>query len=89
MAIPFFSNAQSIAYKTLLTTLYDKDFPVIKPNQIEDLSIYQVLDAREKEEYEVSHLKNAYWVGYDTFDLNKLEGLDKEKPILIYCTVGA
>lgn len=89
MTNPFFSNAQSIAYRTLLNTLYDKDFPVIKPDQIEDLSKYQVLDTREKEEYDVSHLKNAHWVGYDSFDLKKLEGLDKEKPILVYCTVGA
>lgn len=86
---PLFLSAQSIAYRTLLSTLYDKDFPVIKPDQIEDLSKYQVLDTREIEEYGVSHLKNARWVGYDTFDLKKLEGLDKNKPVLVYCTVGA
>lgn len=86
---PFFTNAQSIAYKTLLSTLYDSDFPVVKPEQIEDLSNYQVLDTREKVEFDVSHLQNANWVGYDTFDIKKLEDLDKEKPVLVYCTVGA
>jgi len=86
---PLFLNAQSIAYKTLLSTLYDQDFPVIKPSQITNLSDFQVLDTREKEEFNVSHLQNSLWVGYDTFDINSLEELDKEKPILVYCTVGA
>lgn len=82
-------SAQSIAYKALLSTLYDSDFPVLKPAELSDLSKFQVLDTREKEEFEVSHLKDADWVGYDTFSLNNIATLDKNKPVLVYCTVGA
>lgn len=82
-------EAQSIAYKALLSTLYDSSFPVLKPDQLSDLSPYQVLDAREKEEFDVSHLKDATWVGYDTFSLENVASLDRNKPVLIYCTVGA
>ncbi|MEB2779797.1 rhodanese-like domain-containing protein [Algoriphagus sp. C2-6-M1] len=82
-------DAQSIAFKALLSTLYDADFPVLKPSQVSDLSTFQVLDTREKEEFEVSHLKNAIWVGYDTFTLKNVASLDKSKPVLVYCTVGA
>ncbi|PZX61072.1 rhodanese-related sulfurtransferase [Algoriphagus ratkowskyi] len=82
-------TAQSIAYKALLSTLYDSDFPVLKPDQLSDLSKYQVLDTREKVEFDVSHLKGAEWVGYDTFNLENVEALDKNKPVLVYCTVGA
>ena len=81
--------AQSLAYKALLSTLYDSKFPVLKPAQLSDLSNYQVLDTREKEEFEVSHLKDAEWVGYDTFTLMNVASLDKNKPVLVYCTVGA
>lgn len=81
--------AQSTAYKALLATLFDSDFPVLKPSQLKDLSDYQVLDTREKEEFEVSHLKDAVWVGYDTFSFNNVASLDKNKPVLVYCTVGA
>ncbi|WP_051286953.1 rhodanese-like domain-containing protein [Algoriphagus mannitolivorans] len=81
--------SQSIAYKTVLSGLYDKEFPVVMPQQISDLSFYQVLDAREKKEFEVSHLQGARWVGYETFSLKNLQGLDKNQPVLIYCTVGA
>lgn len=83
------SKAQSIAYKTLLSTLYDSDFPVIKAGEINDLEDFQVLDTREKKEYEVSHLYGAKWVGFDTFDLQNVADLDKNKPVLVYCTVGA
>lgn len=80
---------QSLPYQTLLLGLYDSKFPVVKPNQISDLSEYQVLDAREEVEFRVSHLPNAIWVGHDTFTLKSVASLDKSKPILIYCTVGA
>jgi rhodanese-related sulfurtransferase len=62
---------------------------VVKPAQVTNLATYQVLDAREKTEHEVSHLQNAIWVGHDTFTLKSVAELDKNKPVLIYCTVGA
>jgi len=83
------SKGQSLPYQILLKGLYDASFPLIKPEQISNLSNYQVLDAREKVEYQVSHLENALWVGHDTFNLTTVEKLDKTKPVLIYCTVGA
>ncbi|MDP5060334.1 MAG: rhodanese-like domain-containing protein, partial [Maribacter sp.] len=47
-------------------------------------------DTREKEEFEVSHLKNAIWVGYKKFDEKKvLETItDKSRPIIVYCSIG-
>ena len=80
---------QSLPYQTLLKGLYDSSFPVLKPEQITELTNYQVLDAREKVEYQVSHLKDAKWVGHETFNLKTVAELDKNKSVLIYCTVGA
>ena len=80
---------QSLTYKAVLSGIYDHNFPLVKPEQITDLSFYQVLDTREKNEFEVSHLHGAHWVGYETFSLRCVENLDKEKPVLVYCTVGA
>ncbi|MCE7053237.1 rhodanese-like domain-containing protein [Algoriphagus sp. AGSA1] len=82
-------SAQSLAYKALLSTLYDSDFPVVKSSQLTDLTKYQILDTREKEEFEVSHLQDAKWVGYETFSLQSVGELDKNQPVLVYCTVGA
>lgn len=49
-----------------------------------------ILDAREKEEFEVSHLKNSIYVGYNDFSAesvtSKIE--DKNVPIVVYCSLG-
>lgn len=82
-------NAQSTSYKALLTVLYDKDFPTLSPEELTSFQNYQILDTREKNEYQVSHLPEAIWVGFDTFDLANLDSLDKNKPVVVYCTVGA
>ena len=50
-----------------------------------------VLDSREKEEFDVSHLKDATFVGYNNFDINStLKKLPKDKTtaIVVYCSLG-
>ncbi|TNF41202.1 MAG: rhodanese-like domain-containing protein [Cytophagales bacterium] len=89
LLLPLVGHSQSLAYKTLLSGIYDKDFPLIYPEEIQDLGRYQVLDTREWEEYQVSHLPGAIWVGYETFSLEKLKDVDKNKPVIVYCSVGA
>lgn len=46
------------------------------------------LDAREAEEYAVSHLPGALHLGYNNLDLTTVERLDKSRPVVVYCTVG-
>jgi len=47
-----------------------------------------LLDAREMKEYEVSHIPGAKYVGFDDFDESLLEGIDKDKRIVVYCSIG-
>jgi rhodanese-related sulfurtransferase len=83
------SSAQSLAYKTMLNGLYDKDFPLVYLDQQELMSKAVWLDTREREEYEVSHIKDSKWVGYDTFTLESVKNLPRDQPIIVYCSVGA
>ncbi len=46
------------------------------------------LDAREREEYNVSHIKDAKYVGYNKFSLDEVAHLPKDANIIIYCAVG-
>ena len=46
------------------------------------------LDAREKEEFNVSHIPGAVWVGYDDFDIARTNTFDKDAEIVVYCSVG-
>jgi rhodanese-related sulfurtransferase len=50
-----------------------------------------LLDAREEDEFKVSHLKNAIYVGYNSFKLKEtLIQLPKDKTakIVVYCSLG-
>jgi rhodanese-related sulfurtransferase len=49
-----------------------------------------LLDTRKKEEFEVSALPGAHWVGYQQFDLEEFEKQwpDKSTPVVVYCSVG-
>ncbi len=53
---------------------------------IEDKVI--ILDARKREEYEVSHIEHARYIGYDDFDAAKLDGIPKDTQIVVYCSIG-
>jgi rhodanese-related sulfurtransferase len=67
-----------------------KRVPYLKVDDLSKLTDVILLDAREREEFEVSHLKNAIFVGYDNFDLDatmaKLDSVNT--PIVVYCSIG-
>ena len=80
---------QSAAFRTLLKGVYDKDFPVITIEEVDLLDNPVFLDTRVWEEFEVSHIRQAKWVGYETFDLNNVRNLDKNQAVIVYCSIGA
>ena len=49
-----------------------------------------LLDARKKEEFEVSHLNHALWVGYEGFNMERIQALvpDTTATIVVYCSIG-
>lgn len=47
-----------------------------------------IFDAREWDEYEVSHIPGAKFLGYQSPDWKALEGVPKDKPIVVYCSIG-
>lgn len=48
-----------------------------------------VLDTREEDEFEVSHIKNARQVGYIWFDMRKIYDIPLKSTIVVYCSVGS
>ncbi len=49
---------------------------------------YILLDAREINEYEISHIPGSIYFGFDQPDLSSLDQLDKDQPIVMYCSIG-
>lgn len=84
------SGQQKVANKkfdTMLNTLLSHTVTEVTPADCKSDNIVY-LDAREKEEYEVSHINDAQWAGYSTFKVKRLKKLPKDSKIVVYCTVG-
>ncbi|MTI22942.1 rhodanese-like domain-containing protein [Fulvivirga sp. RKSG066] len=47
-----------------------------------------ILDSRTQKEYETSHIESAIFVDYDNFSEEMVAELDKEKSVVVYCSVG-
>jgi rhodanese-related sulfurtransferase len=75
----------------LLNKYNAKNVPYIS---VEELAMPKtqaiILDAREFEEYQVSHIKNAIPVGYNNFNLQKTTSQlnNKQQTIVVYCSLG-
>ena len=49
-----------------------------------------ILDAREIKEYNVSHIKNTIYVGYEDFQIDSVQKKlpNKDSQIVVYCSLG-
>ncbi len=79
-------------FDEMVDGLYSYTIPLIKPAKLNELiskgANVVLLDAREKEEFEVSRIKNAIYVGYDDFEMSRVNEVDKNANIIVYCSVG-
>ena len=75
----------------LLKKYNDNGVPYIS---VEELAMPKttaiILDSREFEEYETSHLENAIYIGYNDFDIKKIDQIvsNKNAAIVVYCSLG-
>lgn len=90
--MPFSAPAQKTAaeFHQMLTDTYKQTVPLFSPDTkgVSIVDSFQILDTRELAEYKVSHLPGAIHVGYDAFSENRLADLDKNKPVIVYCSIG-
>lgn len=47
-----------------------------------------LLDARELNEFKVSHIDGAIHIGYKNFTIESMEGFNKDAEIVVYCSLG-
>ena len=81
-------KVQDPEFDKLLEGLLSHEVPESTVPDVQHDASVLFLDAREREEYQVSHLPDAFWVGYDDFSPDRLRGVDKDRPIVVYCSVG-
>lgn len=84
-----FAQVKSGAYRLMLKSLLHHTVPEMQVQAASrDSASLIFLDAREPEEYAVSHIAGSVPVGSDHFTLDSLPKLSKNARILVYCSVG-
>ena len=60
----------------------------LSPTEARALPDVVFLDARERPEYETSHLPGARYLGFSMPDTTAVASLSRDTPLVVYCTVG-
>jgi rhodanese-related sulfurtransferase len=73
-----------------LGKLNNGSVPYISAAELAGAGEVVILDTRSGEEFKVSHLQHALWVGYGDFSPDSLARQipDKSTPVVVYCSVG-
>ncbi|MEP6465136.1 MAG: rhodanese-like domain-containing protein [Parafilimonas sp.] len=92
-----FSSSLLNAQTTVKSKIFNLVLKSIISNKVPEISVEDAflnrhnclfLDAREPEEYNVSHLQNAIFAGYKNFSMSSVQNISKNKPVIVYCAVG-
>jgi rhodanese-related sulfurtransferase len=86
-----FTACGQATLEELLDNYNNETVPYISVEQLQvKESQLLLLDTRTLEEFQVSHLKNAHWVGFEKFEIEKFRNLFPEKDIeiVVYCSLG-
>ncbi len=76
-------------FKKMIDRTIDFSVPVISVEELHGhMDEYVILDAREREEYNVSHIPKALYVGYEEPEIGMIKSLDKNKKLVFYCSIG-
>lgn len=86
----------AVAQKSLYKLLEQHNTSSIPYISVEELRMLQmndtatILDTREPEEFQVSHLKSSINVGFNNFssEEKQLQKLNKNALIIVYCSLG-
>ncbi len=77
------------AFDTKVSQTISFTVPLISVTDLkEELDSVYLFDAREKEEFEVSHIPGAIYLGYNDFDTLRLAKIPKDAKVVLYCSIG-
>ncbi|MEP7320675.1 MAG: rhodanese-like domain-containing protein [Saprospiraceae bacterium] len=95
-SLPLFSQPASKITGKVKNNEYDKTIASILSFNIPILSVQEArnhadavyLDARELNEYTISHIPGATFIGCDQWSPSSVQSLAKDKTLIVYCSVG-
>lgn len=86
-----FAWAQT-AFDRKLESLYRNSVATITASELSALmnsgTPVVLFDIRSAEEYEISHIRAANFLDYNSFNTRMVDKFKKDSPIIVYCSVG-
>lgn len=94
--IVFTTSGILFSQQKVVNAEFDHMLQKLLSHKVSEISVTEVvkdtsviyLDAREKAEFNVSHINNAQWIGYNDFSILRLKSVPKNSKIIVYCSVG-
>lgn len=83
------TRVDDLSYHLMLQSILEEKVPFLSVDSLSRMerTEYILLDTRSKEEYRVSRIPGAVWVGQE-FDPEMLPDLSGGKKVVTYCSVG-
>ena len=75
-------------FSHFILPLFPDTIPDFFPKESKIPTNWVIVDVRRKQEYAMSHLYDAIHMEEDDFFLMKMHHIDKNQPVLVYCSVG-
>jgi rhodanese-related sulfurtransferase len=82
------AHCQNPDFDKKIANMLSFSVKTISPDDLKRQPNVVILDARERSEYDVSHLPNALFAGFNNFEKKVLEDIPMDKPIVVYCSIG-
>lgn len=82
------AHCENPAFDKKVENLIRFSVPTISVEELAQMENVVIADTREKEEYMVSHIPDAQYLGYKKFDVAQLGDTPKDAPIVLYCSIG-
>ena len=86
------SACGQMTFDEKVLSLSDKEVPILPAEELSEWlngnNSITIIDTRSAEEYQTSHLKNAQFADFDSFDATKYSTLNPNDTIVLYCTIG-
>ena len=81
-------RVESQPYDAMLELLLSHSVKEITIAGSDEINDPIFLDTRSIEEFNVSHIKEAKFIDYETLNFKVLDSLQKDEEIIVYCSVG-
>lgn len=90
-----FAAGSAESFNEALKSIYDGRHNIVTGNELVELmdagavgSDVYLLDIRSTEEWEISRIEGAEYIGYDDFSLDEVSHIPRDARVILYCAVG-